>query len=178
MSKNKIKISDQFHLSQVTENDIHALVKYIGEKEVSGNLLLVPHPYELSDAHWWIEHVEKTKQEHNRLTNWSIRTTAGDLIGGIGCQLKYGPDSHKDEIGYWLGKPFWGQGIMPVVVQEYCKHLFDNIGLIRIEATIFYRNSGSERVLQKCGFELEGINKKAYKKAEGYLDGKMYALVK
>ena len=90
----------------------------------------------------------------------------GACIGGIGLILNTDVYAYSAEIGYWLGEPFWNQGIATEAVRqmvEYCFYYFD---IIRIYAEVFEINKASMRVLEKIGFYLEGVRRKAvYKNA-------------
>jgi RimJ/RimL family protein N-acetyltransferase len=92
--------------------------------------------------------------------------------------MKYGVTSHKDELGYWLGRDYWTKGIMSRVVKSFCSYGFDSLHLIRIEATVFEHNLSSSRVLEKCGFQYEGILKKYYMKDDNFIDVRLYAITK
>lgn len=175
---NRIEVNDRVYLAPITGNDLHNLVKHANDEDVSRNLCAMPYPYQLSDAVDWVEHVKKNKQEFGYQTNWSIYKSNGELIGGIGRHVRYGTESHKDEIGYWLGRTYWGEGIMTDVVRVYSDHLMKHEGLIRLEAVVFERNMASAAVLEKCGYEFEGTLKKAYKIGGEYLNGRVYALVR
>ena len=175
--KDRITINEIYYLSQVNENDIDDLINTIGEYEVSKNLLMVPHPYTVEDAVYWVNHVEEERLKYGRILNWTIRNKDGEMIGGIGQQLKYGKEAHRDEIGYWLAKPYWGKGLMTEIVKVFCDYLIENYKYVRLEAPVYARNKGSARVLEKNGFENEGLLRKAYFKEGEYLDGYMYALV-
>ncbi len=56
------------------------------------------------------------------------------------------------ELGYWLGKPFWGRGIVPEAAGELLRHAFEDIGMTRVWAGWYEGNARSKRVLEKCGF--------------------------
>lgn len=172
-----ITVDNTITLDQIQDEDVHDLALGIGDQDVSRNLLFVPHPYELSDAMSFIRLVEKQKKDSGILNNWTIRQ-AGKVIGGIGQHLKYPKQPHKDEIGYWLGKSHWGQGIMTKVLSTYSDYLFNNTEIIRLEAPTYLSNIGSQRVLQKSGFVQEGVLKMAYKKEDVFLDAILFAKIK
>lgn len=77
-------------------------------------------------------------------------------IGSIG--LKFGTDSHLDltdkeaEIGYWIGVPYWGQGLIPEATREIIRHGFEDLELEQLWCTYFDGNIKSQRVQEKCGF--------------------------
>ena len=77
-------------------------------------------------------------------------------IGAIELKLKGHTDmtdrEDECELGYWLGKPFWGQGIMPEAVEEILRHAFEDIGMTRVWAGYYEGNSKSRRVQEKAGF--------------------------
>lgn len=63
--------------------------------------------------------------------------------------------SEKDdecELGYWLGKPLWGQGIIPEAAREMLRHAFEDIGMNRVWCGYYDGNEKSKRVQEKVGF--------------------------
>jgi len=66
---------------------------------------------------------------------------------------------------------------MTAAVRKMCEHGFSEFGLVKIVAHVFDFNIGSARVLEKCGFELEGRLRKHFEKDGRYIDAKLYALV-
>ena len=77
-------------------------------------------------------------------------------IGAIG--LKFGDNADladaddEAELGYWIGTPFWGQGLIPEAVNAILAHAFENLGLARVWAGYYEGNDRSRRVQEKCGF--------------------------
>ena len=88
-------------------------------------------------------------------------------IGSIG--LMVGKQSNLDlpedegEIGYWLGVPFWGQGLIPEAVRELIRHAFGNLHLTRLWCGYFDGNEKSKRVQEKCGFVYHHTEKDVYR---------------
>ena len=82
--------------------------------------------------------------------------TDGKAIGAIELKLNGHTDmTDRDdecELGYWLGKPFWGQGIMPEAVREILRHAFEDIGMTTVWVGYYEGNSKSKRVQEKSGF--------------------------
>lgn len=80
-------------------------------------------------------------------------------IGAIELKLKGRTDmTERDdecELGYWLGKPFWGKGIMPEAVREMLRHAFKDIGMTRVWVGYYEGNTKSRRVQEKCGFRYQ-----------------------
>ncbi|MBQ4534406.1 MAG: GNAT family N-acetyltransferase [Ruminococcus sp.] len=80
-------------------------------------------------------------------------------IGAIELKLNGHTDmTEKDdecELGYWLGKPFWGQGIIPEAVREILRHAFEDIGMNKVWCGYYDGNVKSKRVQEKCGFRYQ-----------------------
>ncbi len=170
----KIKISSDIYLAQITKEDKPSLLKYINDKEIYNNTLKIPYPYKERHADEWINHIESIKQKKGILKSWAVKNK-NELIGGIAFHSRYGENSHKDEIGYWLGKPFWGKGIMTEVVKKICSIGFTEFNLIRIEAIVFSSNIPSGKVLKKAGFMCEGTLRKYYYKDNRFIDADIYS---
>ena len=79
------------------------------------------------------------------------------------------------EIGYWLGRPFWGRGIMTDAVRAATLYAFDDLELRRVFAVPFANNVASRRVLEKAGYVLEGTMKQSAIKNGMILDQYLYA---
>ena len=171
-----VKVTHGIYLAQITEADKPSLLKYISDPDIYKNTLKIPYPYKEEDADFWINLVEESKIKERILKHWAIKNENDELIGGIGFHSKYGRHSHKDEIGYWLGKPFWNKGIMTDVVKKACKIGFEEFNLTRIEAIVFNRNTASKKVLYKAGFVLEGTLRKFYFKDNRLIDADIFAL--
>ena len=82
--------------------------------------------------------------------------TDNRAIGAIELKLNGHTDmTERDdecELGYWLGKPFWGQGIVPEAVKEMLRHAFEEIGMTTVWVGYYEGNAKSKRVQEKCGF--------------------------
>lgn len=83
----------------------------------------------------------------------------GKAIGAIELKLNGHTDkTDKDdecELGYWLGKPFWGKGIMPEAAKEIIRHAFEDIGMSKIWVGYYEGNEKSKRVQEKCNFRFQ-----------------------
>ena len=80
-------------------------------------------------------------------------------IGAIELKLNGHTDltgrNDECELGYWLGKPFWGQGIMPEAAREMLRHAFEDLGMTKVWAGYYEGNVNSKRVQEKCGFRYQ-----------------------
>ena len=99
-------------------------------------------------------------------------------VGSIGAFRRDNIHCRTAELGYYLAEEYWGQGIMTGAVRTLCEKLFAETDILRIFAEPFVYNTGSRRVLEKAGFQLEGILKcNAFKNGQ-IQDMAMYALTK
>ena len=87
------------------------------------------------------------------------RKEDGKAIGSIELMLNGVTDmTDRDdecEMGFWLGKPFWGRGIMPEAVRELLRRAFDECGMQTVWIGYYEGNDKSRRVQEKCGFRFQ-----------------------
>ena len=80
----------------------------------------------------------------------------GQVVGSVGLmfngQSNLKLSDGEAELGYWIGVPYWGRGLVPEAAAELIRHGFEDLGLHRIRAGYFEENRQSERVLEKLGF--------------------------
>jgi RimJ/RimL family protein N-acetyltransferase len=81
----------------------------------------------------------------------------GEAVGGVGIVPQKDIFRKNAEIGYWLGQPFWGKGIITEAVQEITEYAFKHFDIHRLYAGVFEYNPASMRVLEKAGFHFEAI---------------------
>jgi [ribosomal protein S5]-alanine N-acetyltransferase len=116
-----------------------------------------PHPYTRRDADRWI--AIATSDARGRY--YAIEVD-GIVAGGIGVEPFGGERSGTAAFGYWLGQRYWGRGIGTDAARTLSDDALANGGLRRLEARVFAQNLASARVLEKCGFELEGTLRAFY----------------
>jgi RimJ/RimL family protein N-acetyltransferase len=173
-----IPVNERIHLSEIRPTDKAAYLEHLTEKDIHDRLLEVPYPYTEACVDQWLSIAARSTEEHGQPVNWAIRNETGYLIGGIGFKELAIGKSHRAEVGYWLAKPFWGQGIMSAVVKKACEFALAEWQLTKITAHVFSFNTASARVLGKCGFEQEGFLKRHFRKDGRFLDAYLYALIR
>ena len=82
----------------------------------------------------------------------------------VGCiSLNFHSDlAHADdeaELGYWLGVPYWGRGLVPEAAEELLRHAFEDLGLSRVWCGYYDGNDKSRRVQEKLGFRYQWLSK-------------------
>ena len=174
-----IQINAHIALTPFEPTDKENMIRYLNDEAIGRNTLRVPQPYTPADADERLEKLTKQRAETGVASEWVIRHHEAGLIGGIGAFLKTGVDGHADEIGYWLAAPFRGQGIMTEVVRTLTDRMFEQRpALVRIEAYVFTHNPASVRLLEKAGFEREGLLRKLHLKNGVHLDAVVMARVR
>ena len=151
-----------------------ALVKYADNRNVWLNLEdSFPNPYREEDAQEWLERVYDPQAE------WSYAIASNEeAVGGIGLHLQQDVHRRSAEIGYWLGEPFWGQGIATKAVRALTEYAFAHPDLIRLYGAVFEWNPASARVLEKAGYTYEGRLRKSVNKDGKTIDQLLYAIVR
>jgi ribosomal-protein-alanine N-acetyltransferase len=130
--------------------DKASLVRYANNKNVSRNLEDVfPYPYTDADADQWL-----SRQPRDL---WFAIEVAGEAVGGIGIDQGERNHRHTGALGYWLGEPFWGRGIMTAAVKDLTEVALRKADLYRISASVFGWNRASMRVLEKAGYQREAV---------------------
>jgi ribosomal-protein-alanine N-acetyltransferase len=152
-------------------SDLRALVELANNRNVSEYLAdRFPFPYTEEDAIWWIG----IGCKQNDCINFAIEND-GVLVGGIGVEPQDGQRRHCAEIGYWLGQPYWGQGIATSAVHKMTDYAFLELGFSRLYAPVLEPNRASMKVLEKCGYALEGILRNDIRKNDTFYNVHYYA---
>ena len=109
--------------------------------------------------------------------NWAIeRKETGRVIGNISV-VRLAEPIGEAEIGYCLGRAFWGQGIMPEALRAVEDYLFDTAGMNRIMAGHDAANPKSGRVMAKAGMKREGVLRGAGRNNQGLCDMVIYSIL-
>ena len=171
----RIDANDRIHLSELRASDTSAFVEYLNDQEIYDNTLSIPYPYSELDAEAYLDSVNEATAKHGHAVSFAIRNDAEQLIGG--CAFDGLVYNHCAEISYWLAKPYWGQGVVTDVVRAACAFAIAQWNLVRITAHVFALNKASARVLEKSGFEFEGVLSKHHRKEGRFIDSRLYAFV-
>lgn len=130
-----------------------------------------PSPYTLSDAHYWIDFCNS---RHSGQSFHEAIYLGDEFVGGIGVLRQEDIHRNNAEIGYWLGEPYWGRNIATAAVMLMTEWIFKNTSITRVYAGVFETNPASMRVLEKAGYKLEAIHRKAIIKQDRVLDEHLF----
>ena len=151
--------------------DAPSLARHADDRGVWENLRdRFPHPYTVDDALGYITHVAARPVQ----TSFGV-VVDGMAIGSISLMLGEDIARRSAEVGYWIGRPYWGRGIMVEVLQAATRYGFEHLDLARVFAVPFARTSRSARVLEKAGYVLEGVMRHSAVKEGVLLDQLLYA---
>ena len=168
--------NERFMLRPYRKSDAPALARNINDPQIYRFTLHIPYPYRLSDATTWFKKIIPEYRKANpRCVHFAIEI-GGEVVGCVG--LSNIEPCHKTEIGYWLARTYWGQGIVPEAVKLVTVFAFKKMKLRRVYAYTFVPNKQSARVLQKNGFKREGLMTEATKKDGKLRDEYIWAKVK
>ncbi len=164
---------DGFVLRPWRAEDLASLVLHANDEPVSRSVSdRFPFPYTMADAEAFLAEPARPP-----MIVLAIEVD-GVAVGGIDVRPGAAELRIGGEIGYWLGRRYWGCGIMSRVVTCWCAYLFSHYGYERLQATVFSNNPASARVLGKSGFQREGILRRAVIKGGRVLDLWMYAMLR
>ncbi|MEM4263283.1 MAG: GNAT family protein [Candidatus Woesearchaeota archaeon] len=164
-------------LRQFKKGDEKSLQENINDPDIYKCTLTIPYPYTMENAVWWVKHAnENIKEKRGYELGIVLKESKKEVIGGMGiCKIDKEHDSA--EVGYWLGKKYWGKGITSEALELLMGFAFDELKLHRLYANTFIENIASQRVLEKAGFKREGRRKEVIKKDGKYYDDFIYGLV-
>ncbi|MCB0272705.1 MAG: GNAT family N-acetyltransferase [Bdellovibrionales bacterium] len=115
------------------------------------NTSTIPYPYQLSDAKQWIEYnIHKDDKDPTKV--WCVEKIDDSKVCGMVGVASYDKETNQAEIGYWVGKEYWGRGIANMALQALLSYLQKKFLINHFVACTFEHNKASERVLQKNGF--------------------------
>ena len=156
--------------------DAGELAEALNNKKIQNNLRDgLPYPYTINDAKEYINAVLTAEQD----TTYAFAIVVdGHVAGSIGVTRCNNIHSLTAELGYYIAESHWGRGIGTEAVKKTCRYIFEQTDIIRIFAEPFAYNGPSCRVLEKAGFQCEGILRKNAVKNGKVQDMKMYALIK
>lgn len=150
--------------------DEPALVRHGDNVRVWRNLTdRFPHPYRHEDAVAWIA----VANPGPRPMNFAIELD-GEAVGGVGCQPLDDLHQRSAEVGYWLGESHWGRGLATESFRVLVDHLWREFEFERLQAEVLAWNPASCRVLEKCGFSLESVQRRHILKDGEIMDNWLY----
>ncbi len=130
-------------------------------------------PVSMAETRLRLEHALSLQSAGNLIT-WAIaESPGGPMIGYVGL-YRMAPAHRRSEVGYLLRSDHWGKGLMTEALERVVKHGFEALGFHRVEAHTHPENRPSIRLLERCGFQFEGVLRQNYLMDGVFWDSAVY----
>jgi RimJ/RimL family protein N-acetyltransferase len=160
---------------------LFALVGGPDRLEITAGLLW-DGPDEISETLAFIRQAQTERYGESGF-HWAIRDRRGAITGSSGSVLgmisaRPSDEPGRGDVGYWLGKPYWGQGIMSEALTAVLDLCFVDLNQVKVEAEIFTSNPRSMRLVESLGMQLEGTIRSAHLKRGHWVDAHIYGILR
>lgn len=168
--------TERLILRPLTPKDTDFVYQHFSDPAVSRYLLDEEPPTRRDQAveliQFYLDPIGKT---YNR---WGIVWKATDALVGTCGYHKWHRQHRRAEIGYDLGQAHWGQGMMAEALHAMLGHGFEEMGLNRVEALVHPENGRSIGLLEKLGFQREGLLRQYYNRGGEFFDHMLLSLLR
>lgn len=157
--------------------DADRVQELAGHPDIAATTANVPHPYLDGMAQNWIKSHKELYRQGTDVKFAIVLAQTGELVG---CIDLFGISKHhgRAEMGYWIGRPYWGRGICTEAARELIRFGFEELGLNRIFAQHMSINPASGRVMLNAGMKHEGRFHQHMRKNDRLVDIDLYGIVK
>jgi 8-oxo-dGTP diphosphatase len=158
-------VAERLVLRRLTAGDADAIARLVDDWDIIKNLSDAPYPYPPGLAQRWIASTHRGIEERQDFALGIVPREAAAPIGAILLRQSQAeprvdgappPGVAAAEIGYWIGRAFWGKGYAVEAVKRMVRFAFDEVGLDRVWGAVLTDNAPSRRVLERVGFKLVG----------------------
>ena len=148
----------RLELRPFSPDDAEQVRALAGERDLARFIPTLPHPYEEGMAEFWMKsHPESW--DSGREAHFAVCDVEGGGLRGAMSLVGIDAANGRAELGYWVGKPFWGQGFATEAGCAAVAFAFDTLDLKRVFASAIAENVASKRVLEKIGMRHEGVQR-------------------
>ena len=171
-----IRLDKNYILREILESDVEDFFYYYSKPQVS-KYILSSVPKNIEEAKYELQYWINIK-EHNEGIYFAIASKDNNkLIGTIGL-TDHNTKHHRAEISYDIAYEFWNKGIVSKAISKIINYGFFEMNLNRIEAQCVIKNIASHRVLEKNGFQQEGVLRQYRKNLGQYHDIMLFSILK
>lgn len=157
-------------------SDAPVIARYFRDRAITRPIPLWS-DYSLQDAQAFVRSARRLARRREGFQLMIVRRQDGLLVGGIGLQNFRGVKK-EGHLGYWVGRPHWGNGYATEAASRLCRLAFGPLRLHRLETGTFPFNRRSMRVLRRLGFVQEGVERKAYRVGGRWVDSVRFGLLR
>ena len=138
-------------LRRFSPDDAEHVRRLADDRELARWIAALPHPYLPGMAEQWIAGHARTREGGGEHAYAIARAADGTLVGSLGVR----PDANENgHFGYWVGRPYWGQGLATAATRAAVAILFAQTDQDAVWATHMAGNVASARVMENCGLVL------------------------
>jgi len=152
--------SARLHLRPLREDDLPDLYAVFADPDVM-RYWSTPPMRDMAEARVYLAEIERNFAARTAF-KWAITRQGNDRLIGTTSLFRLDGPHNTAEIGYALGSAHWGNGYAAEAVRRTSQFGFDALALRRIEADIDPRNLASIQVIEKAGFQREGVLRERY----------------
>jgi [ribosomal protein S5]-alanine N-acetyltransferase len=171
----KVLHTERLILRPFSKSDAPSVQSLANNKEVA-EIIGLPQPYLLKHVLDWIDIQPELFDKEIEYPLAIVQKRSDELVGTI--TLRVDKDNLKGELGYWIGRPFWGKGFATEAVKSMMLFGFEALELNKIWASALSKNIGSTTVLQKAGMVKEGVLKQERLILGKFEDIEIFGIVK
>lgn len=166
----------RLQMHRLARRDLEGLLAVNGDPEVTRYL-----PYKawstIADAEAWFLRMENLQKDGTAI-QWVIARRDTHLAIGTCLLFRYEQSSECAELGYVLGRAYWGQGWMSEALQAAIDWIFSSTPLRRLQAFVDSRNAPSARILERIGFAAEGTMRERWQVGSTLTNAHIYGLLR
>ncbi len=144
-----VLVTERLVLRPPHEDDIADLARLANDRGVADMLARMPHPYGEAEAR---DFVRRTAERTEGCAYALTLADSGTFVGGAGLN----ETPRGLELGYWIGRPHWGQGYATEAAHALIDLAFRATDVEIVNVSCRVVNGGSRRVIHKCGFQYAG----------------------
>jgi ribosomal-protein-alanine N-acetyltransferase len=163
-------------LRKLRPDDAADLFAYASDPAVAQYVTWEPHK-SIEDSKTFLDFVVQA-QQNGEVTGWGMELKAEHKLVGTCGFVSWNIRHGRAELGYALGRDYWGQGLMSEAVQAVLAFGFETMQLHRIEALCEVPNIGSARVMEKCNMRYEGTLRGRFYVKGSHRDLKIYSILR
>ena len=169
-------ITPRVVLRWISENDVDGLYDVFSDPQVMRYWSTGPLPDRQAAAKMQREIAEGNVKE--TMMKWGLALRESDSLIGTTTLFNLNLDNGRAEIGYAMGRAYWGKGYMHEALEALVSHAFEVLQMRRLEADVDPRNAASIRTLERLGFQREGFLRERWHVEGEIQDALFYGLLR
>ncbi|WP_226683027.1 GNAT family N-acetyltransferase [Sutcliffiella horikoshii] len=167
--------TERLLLRRLKLEDARRVEELASDYELAKTTLNVPHPYPVGSAADFIQSMWAA--EEKGLVVFAVVEKESESLVGI-INIKQTLAFKRGELGYWIGRPYWGKGYGTEAARAMVAYGFDTLRLNKVFAGAFVDNPGSWRIMEKVGLKHEGTWRQHAMRDGKFVDLAYYGLLR